>query len=159
MSEVRIRPLERGDLDRLLVLLGELNATGNASDPRYVLADDWREQMRALMLDQWFGRFHPFPIGFAAVVDGVVVGYVQGDVVQSVPVLERPPTVRIGNLWVEPGHRRKGIASELVRTYCAAARSKGFPWIEVGTLTKDPRATGFWKAAGFDDWRVILLSS
>ena len=155
---MNIRPMVRGDLAVVLDMIAALNATGSAADPRYALADDWRQGMRALILDRWFGTFHPFPPCMVAEVDGAVVGMVQGDIGRPPLIVERPPSVCIGNMWVEPEHRRQGIATALVRAYSAAARQAGFPWVEVHTLARDERAVGFWKAMGFGDWRVILLN-
>lgn len=155
---VEIRAMVRSDTSAVLDMLGRLNEAGTASDPRYRLTDDWREWMRAHINDRWLGVFQPFPCCFVAEADGGLVGYVQGDIGSPPAIIERPPTVRIGNMWVEPEWRRQGIAKRLVETYVGAAREAGFPWVEVGTLAKDARAVAFWRAMGFDDWRVSMLS-
>lgn len=155
----RIRAATKGDIEPYLDLVEKLNDQGSLADPRYEMDPDWRKRMRAWMLHEWFGTFQPFPCAWVAEVEGQIVGLVQGDVVRPHPMLVRPPTVRIGQMWVEEPFRRKGLATRLVKTYVAKARQAGFPWVEVGTLGKDARAVAFWKAQGFDDWRVQFLST
>ena len=72
------------------------------------------------------------------------------------PVFSLPSTARIGDLYVAASHRRRHIGRELVDAFVAAARASGRPRIEVGTLTRDPRAVAFWRALGFEDWQVTL---
>ena len=135
----------------------QLNRAGTAADARYVIRDGSRDAFRALIMEDWLGRFLPFPACFVAEADGEIVGYVQGDVCRQHPLLVEPPKCRIGNLWVQPEHRRLGVGRALVQTYVTAAKEAGFPWVEVGTLAKDARAVAFWQALGFGDWRVSLL--
>ena len=143
--------------DRIYIPRDEMDDAGvSEEDLRAGLPSD---AFRALINDQWLGRFLPFPACFVAELDGRLIGYVQGDISGPHPILDEPPKARIGNLWVEPEHRRKGIARDLVNTYVSAANAAGFPWVEVGTLTKDARAVAFWRALGFGDWRVSLLRS
>lgn len=159
MTEPLVRPMVRADLESVLDLVGRLGAVGHESDPRFELDATWREQMRRFVLDSWLGVFQPFPPCFVAEVDGRLVGLIQGDIAPNQAVVVRPPVVRIGNMWVEPEFRRQGLGRRLVDVYVTAARAKGFPWVEVGTLALDARAVGFWKSVGFGDWRVILLST
>jgi len=147
----------RADLDAVLQMMLQLNAAGTRSDPRYQLAEDALPSLRAHALERWFGIFHPFPVGFVADAGERLVGVVQGAVQPAHPVLEQPPTARIGSLWVDPEWRRQRLATRLVQTYVQSARDAGFPWVEVGTLARDERAVAFWRSAGFGDWRITLL--
>ena len=149
--------MERADVSAVLAMMMELNRVGHEIDPRYRVHDQVERMLRDLINQEWLGVFRPFPAAFVAEEEGVVVGYVQGDIGKPHPILVEPPKAKIGNLWVQPSHRRTGVASALVETYVAAAKAAGFEWIEVGTLGTDQRAVAFWRNAGFADWRLTLM--
>ena len=151
-----LRVANRSDLDAILDLLGRLNASGTAADDRYRLRDHSRALLRAHILDAWFGRFLPFPPCWVAEAADGLTGLITGEPLQVHPVLDQPPTARIDNLWVEPVHRRQGIARRLVQTFRDSAHSAGYPRIEVSTLARDGDALAFWREMGFADLRVIL---
>ncbi len=150
------RPAERRDVDACIELLDQLNANGEAADPRFRLRDHRRALLRAYVLDAWFGQFLPFPACWLAEREGVPVGLVSGKPLPTHPVLDHPPSARIENLWVHVDHRRQGIARDLVQTFQEAARRAGYPRIEVYTLARDHRALAFWRAVGFEDLMVSL---
>ena len=165
------RPAERSDLEGILDLLGRLNANGSAADARYRLRGHSRALLRAQILDTWFGRFLPFPACWVLGGDGAgeageageaggasLAGLISGEPMQVHPVLDQPPTARIDNLWIEPDHRRKGLARALVATFRGAAHEAGYPRIEVSTLARDAQALAFWREMGFEDLRVVLSS-
>lgn len=74
-------------------------------------------------------------------------------------MLELPPTLVITDAVVDAEHRRAGIGRALVDAVRRLADQQGFPALEVGTLTLDGRAVGFWRSMGFGDWRVTLRSN
>ena len=149
--------MTREDVTAVLALWARLNDAGGASDERFVVRPDASADLRHIINDQWLGRFRPFPACYVCDHEGVVVGWVQGDICPPHPILDEPPKVRIGNLWVEPPYRRRGVGRTLVETFVQEAQQAGFPWVEVGTLGRDARAVAFWRALGFGDWRVTLL--
>ncbi len=156
MNEVTLRPMERKDLEAVLDMLVALNATGHQADPRYRMADSGRAAMRQHMLDRWFGIFHPIPVGWVAEVGAAPVGFVAGMVLPPSAIIAAPPTARIGDMWVDPGHRRRGLGRRLVEAFVDSAHRAGIANVEVGTLAKDDRAVAFWRSLGFGDWKVIL---
>jgi len=154
---VTLRPAVRADVDAILPLLIELADNGFRVDVRYRLRDHRRALLRAHVLESWFGRFMPFPPCWVAEEDGgAIVGMLSGEPLQVHPVLDQPPTATITDLWVVPGHRRRGIARQLVQTFRAAATKAGYPRVELSTLARDARALAFWHAMGFADLRVTL---
>ncbi len=147
------RPGRPGDLEPLLDLWEALMACGQEADPRFEPHADGREAMREHMR-AWFAPAD-FPTLWVA-DDAGLVGFVNTMVVRRPAVVTLAPTVRITDLFVSASHRRRGIARDLVTTVLDAARKAGFPRAEVGTLTADARAVGFWKSVGFGDWQVLL---
>ncbi len=146
--------MERRDIGAVLEIWKHLMTEGSRADPRFAMGDP--EAMRAYMT-HWFEVFQPFRPGFIALIDGEIVGWISGHPAAISGAVSAPKTARIGDLWVHPEHRRKRIATELVRTWSILVNSAGYARIEVGTLANDERAVAFWKSQGFTDWRVTLL--
>jgi ribosomal protein S18 acetylase RimI-like enzyme len=151
-----IRAAARSDLSWLVGALGRLNAAGTEADPRYVPRADTPLLLRAQIDEVWFGRFHRFPPCLVADEGGGLVGLVAGGGRPPHPILDEPPTAVISDLWVEPSHRRRGLARELVSAFRDHARAAGCTRLEVTTLARDTRAVAFWRALGFSDLRIVL---
>jgi ribosomal protein S18 acetylase RimI-like enzyme len=149
--------MERRDVGAVLAMMMALNRAGHAIDPRYQVRADAEATLRDVINHEWLGVFRPFPAAFVAEVGGQLAGYIQGDLGRPHPILVEPPKAKIGNLWVQPQHRRKGLASALVAAYITAAKGAGIDCIEVGTLGTDERAVAFWRSVGFSDWRITLI--
>ncbi|MCB9675757.1 MAG: GNAT family N-acetyltransferase [Alphaproteobacteria bacterium] len=151
---IGIRPGRPSDTEALLDLWEALMDCGTAADPRFRRSSDARPHMRTYM-ESWFAP-QPFETVWIADDAGQPVGMVRGFPNLVVPVVDREPTMRIGDLYVRDSHRRQGIARRLVEALLASARGGGYPRTEVGTLTADTRAVAFWKSMGFTDWQVLL---
>jgi GNAT superfamily N-acetyltransferase len=148
--------MTRADVDAVLACWLALAEEGHAADPRFGATSGARAPYRSELLDL-FRAFHPFAPAWVAEVDGAVVGWIHAAIVPTLPWLAQPPTARITDLYVAPGHRRSGVGRALVAAVTGAAGSAGFSWTEVGTLALDARATTFWRSLGFTDWKVVLL--
>ena len=154
-----VREARRADLEALLDQLERLNATGTEADPRYRIRSGARDFLREHHGETWFGRFQPFPACLVDERDGVLAGFVSGAPRQDHPVLDHPPTARIGELWVEPAYRRQGVARALVTAFRERCARAGYADVEVSTLARDARAVAFWRSVGFDDLRLVLLAT
>jgi GNAT superfamily N-acetyltransferase len=150
-----IRPAVRADVPWLAGAMVRLNAAGTEADARYVPSPDSRAVLRERAA-AWFDRFQPFPPCFVAMHGSVLVGFVAGAPALDHPVLVSPPTAVISDLWVEPEHRRHGIAKALVERMHTAARDAGYPRLEVSTLARDVRAVAFWRSIGCADLRIVF---
>jgi ribosomal protein S18 acetylase RimI-like enzyme len=53
-------------------------------------------------------------------------------------------------LAVDPDHRRRGVASTLVRAGEQRLRDRGAVRIDALAATDEPMATGFWRACGYE---------
>jgi len=60
-------------------------------------------------------------------------------------------TIELEDLFVDPGWRRRGIATALVSRIVDVLRARGVPCLEV---TANPHAQGLYRAAGFIDCGV-----
>ncbi|MBT3223911.1 MAG: GNAT family N-acetyltransferase [Proteobacteria bacterium] len=114
--------------------------------------------MRSLIRNEWV-KTRPFPHAWVAVDGEQLVGFVSGHPQAPHPILDKPPTALIGDLFVRDSHRRRGLALKLVDTFIEHAQAAKYEMIEVGTLTRDSRAVAFWRAAGFEELNVLLRLS
>jgi ribosomal protein S18 acetylase RimI-like enzyme len=80
---------------------------------------------------------------YVADEDGSVVGFATW--------AEAGGTVELEDLFVDPGWRRRGIATALLSCVIGVLQAQGAEWLEV---TANPHARGFYRAAGFVDCGV-----
>jgi len=59
------------------------------------------------------------------------------------------PSAYVEGLWVEPGHRRSGVATALLRAAEDWARGKGFRWLGSDAEARNTDSHAWHKAAGF----------
>lgn len=153
-----VRPMRGNDAEAVLDLLEALWANALLADHRYGMAPNGRASMAPLVRVEWPTQA-PFVRAFVAEIAGRLVGFVQGAPVPAHPVLARPPTVRIGDLYVAPLYRRRGVARALVGALRSGAAAAGFPRLEVGTLARDARAVAFWRSVGLEELGLTLVGS
>ena len=72
--------------------------------------------------------------------DGSVVGFATW--------AETAGAIELEDLFVDPGYRRRGIATALVSRIAEVVRAQGAECLEV---TANPHALGFYRAVGFAD--------
>jgi ribosomal protein S18 acetylase RimI-like enzyme len=61
----------------------------------------------------------------------------------------------LGDLWVEPGFRRQGIATQLVLALASQAKVHGSQWISLTRLKSNREAKSFYTKLGFyERWDV-----
>ena len=75
---------------------------------------------------------------YVAEEDGSLVGFATW--------IETAGTIELEDLFVDPGHMRRGIAAALINRIVEALRARGAERLEV---TANPHALGFYRAAGF----------
>jgi len=142
-AEPTYRPLEVDEIpiarDMRAAMVRELNRTDPDADypgwrERYAAfyAPQLREDTAALFVAEIAGR----PVGVAAVY------LAQNHRTQ----IFSKPSAYVSNVWVEPDHRRKGIASALTRMTMAWAQGKG---CEVVRLRSSDMGRPVYAAIGF----------
>ena len=71
-----------------------------------------------------------------------------GSVVGSATWAETADAIELEDLFVDPGYRKRGIATALVSRIAEVVRAQGAERLEV---TANPHALGFYRAVGFAD--------
>jgi aminoglycoside 6'-N-acetyltransferase I len=67
------------------------------------------------------------------------------------------PTAYVEGLWVEPGHRRQGVASALVGKAEEWARGKGFSWLGSDAVIDNDQSHAWHRAAGFAEVERLVV--
>lgn len=92
----------------------------------------------------------PASVAFVAEDGGQVAGFITGAVEQNQPDRLPERHVTVGYLYVDPRHRRSGIARSLVESVKGwAAKQDGVNHLEMVVLSHDDSAARFWQAVGF----------
>lgn len=151
---MQVRPLDEPDREAVLDLWGALMANGAERDPRWVPAPDGRETMSRWSM-RWAQQV-PFPHGWVAEDEGELVAFLAGFPMSPLPVLLRPHSARISDMYVRPSHRRRGLGRRLVEAFRAAATAAGYPELVVSTLVMDEDAIAFWQAMDFAPEHVVF---
>jgi ribosomal protein S18 acetylase RimI-like enzyme len=133
----RVRPAQPADVPALMRLKLKLAEGENSQHAVRASAAAW-------LRDGFGGR-----AGFCAFVaeeDGAVVGMATCS--QRVITGWDGPVIFLQDLFVEPAHRRRGIARALTARVAAYARQLGSPIVEL-TVRSDNPAQSFYRENGF----------
>lgn len=144
------------DVDAVLALWDALLANGQAADARFAPAADRVEVFRPWVAEVWTER-QPFPHAWVAEEEGELCGFLSCAPRRALPVLDRPLAWVVGDLFVAPEARGRGVARALVDAAREAAERAGFAEAQVQTLVADERAVAFWQKLGFASYMVTLV--
>jgi len=145
---ITVRPAAPRDQDalaRLWQALVDYHVQLDERLPRAANGAATRYAERLLRRTQRDGR----ACAYVAEVEGQVVGYVLGSVIDLHPDLfERREAGFIADLFVAPAHRRQGIARRLVETLNAWFAAQGVQMVEWSVAAANAEGLRFWEALG-----------
>jgi len=140
----RVEPRDEVAIARLWQELSDYHVRLDERMPRPTRGSAQRYASRLLER-----RDDPNTRTLVAEVEGQVVGYILGAVIDLQPDLfAHQDTGFIADIYVDPAHRRQGIARELVETLSAWFERRGVRQIELQVASANPEALAFWKAVG-----------
>lgn len=86
---------------------------------------------------------------YVAEIDGQVVGYVLGVIVDLVPeMFTYDPSGFLADIFVAESHRRSGLGRDLVNALSAWFAEKNLAYFEWHAAAQNPTALAFWRALG-----------
>jgi ribosomal protein S18 acetylase RimI-like enzyme len=142
-----IRPVESRDQAAIARLWQALSDYHARIDPRLPLAVPGADERYAERLIE--RRGDPGTRVFVAEVDGQVVGYILGAIIDLHPDLfQHTDAGFIADIFVDPAYRRRGIARELVETISAWFTEQGAQHIEWQVAAANTAGVRFWEAVG-----------
>ena len=89
--------------------------------------------------------------------DGRQVGFIELWVRSYAEGGPPEPSAYVEGLWVDPEHRRSGVASALLRQAEEWARAKGFKWLGSDAEAKNRDSHAWHKAAGFSAIEQLIV--
>ena len=153
-SSFVVRRARERDVATIVHLWQELQQANTGYDKRLATkpsAPSWYESFIRLQLE------HENASVLVAEVDGVVAGYVFGQVMQR-PTLSEGDCGYVADLCVDPSHRGNGIGRRLfyeIRSWFVRA---GINHLEVQVVRGNPASQAFWRKMGFDEFLRTLRS-
>jgi ribosomal protein S18 acetylase RimI-like enzyme len=142
-AQVRIRSLRAEDLDQVVRI--DAGHTGRRK-PSY-----WDARFR----DFLGGRREPLRVGLAAESDGLLVGYLLGEV--RAFEFGSEPCGWIFAVGVAPHHVRAGIATRLLEEACRRFREAGIQTARTMIRRDDVPVLSFFRASRFVGGRFVQL--
>jgi len=147
---VTVRPIGPDDVPAVVGLVRELADYERAlSEVRLT-----EEQLRVSL----FGD-SPALFGHVAEDDGAVVGVALWFL--NFSTWRGTHGIYLEDLYVQPGHRGRGLGRELLRTLAAVCVARGYSRLEWSVLDWNTPSIDFYRAAGavpMDEWTVFLLT-
>jgi GNAT superfamily N-acetyltransferase len=107
---------------------------------------------------EWWAREARQRLAWLAEIDGVAVGMVNALEFTRMPTPGRPAGHwgYLGNAYVRPEHRDRGVGALLVGALIEEARARG--WVRI-VLSPSARSVPFYRRAGFRDADELLVMS
>lgn len=142
-----IRPVEPRDEAAIARLWTMLTEQHIALDPRLPGATDGAAARYARRLVE--RRSDPATMALVAEVEGEVVGYVLGAVIDLHPDLfQHVDAGFVADIFVDPAYRRRGLGRELIATLNEWFRRQGVRQVEWQVAARNPEGIRFWEAIG-----------
>ena len=147
--EYRVRTAEDRDVDTIVALWREFMRFHQELDDRLRTREDSPERVAAF-LRSLLGSDKDRVV-VAETAEGEVIGYTIGRERENVPVLEPHRFGFVSDIYVEIGHRRRGVATALFGDLRQWFKERGLASIELDVLHRNPVSQAFWRALGFTD--------
>ncbi|MEM1269095.1 MAG: GNAT family N-acetyltransferase [Bacteroidota bacterium] len=140
-----IRVATLGDRDDLTNMWRALQTEQAGFDERFRPAADGAERWRNEVADWIRSDAHRLLV---AEIDGRRVGFLAAGPWHAPPVYEPAFEVYISEIYVQPEHRRRGLARALVEAAQAWANGLGGVRLRLGVLANNAPALAFWARLG-----------
>ncbi len=150
MAEIVIRPITKSDADALGEMWLDLVAYHqNLSKDLPAAARGGHHRYVRRVLDR---LDDPYTCALIAELDGQVVGFILGMVVDLVPdIFEQPPAGFLADIYVEPIARRLGVGRQLVATLTGWFRQCGVKSYDWHVSSDNAQGIAFWRSVGGRD--------
>ena len=155
VAEIVIRPVTNDDTDAISEMWLNLVAyhqTLSADLPGAARGGGHRYARRIMdRLDD------PYTCTLVAEVNGQVVGFVLGMVIDLMPdIFDQSPSGFLADIFVEPQMRRLGVGRSLVNALIAWFRQCGVRTFDWHVASNNPAGIAFWRAVGGRDVMVRM---
>ena len=149
-----IRFAKEAELDQVHVLRKQVNDIHVEGKPE-VFKAGFGAELRNFIYDIWADPEQKIVV---ADMDGMICGFAVLHHINRPenPFMKERDFLDIDEFCVDAGHRRKGVASEMISFIKNYAREKGFHRIELNMWEFNQDALAFYEASGFKTYRRYL---
>jgi len=138
-DEIKIRPMERKDIDAVLAIDRRISLTQSVLTRRELIACD---------------PGGPLDLSFVAEADNKIAGFVLARLTYvGIPVAE---VGVIHTLLVDPDYRKQGISTKLISTLSSVCQTEGISQLRAVVNERDTQLKNFFEKMGF--WRSELIN-
>jgi len=150
---VEIRPMRPGDLRDLVRFWADMSSNPSASGLFYPPTEENKAKWA-----RWVLKVHDEDEEQVLVAeeDGQVVGFILFRIRTDLPLWTPHKVAIIYDLYVKPGWRRKGIATELISRALEVMRSRGVDHVRVTALATNEPAMRLYRRLGFREYAITF---
>lgn len=161
MTAAPIRPATPADIPAVLPMVREICRMHARMDPeRYGFLDDVAERY-----ERWLPQRAADPRSVLLVAEAaspqprppMVVGFLVGAVETNIPIYTLREYGYIHDVWVEPAHRARGIASALVDEALRRFGAMGVTQVRLETAAENEAARRLFASRGFRVGTIDML--
>lgn len=150
-----IRPATAADVPAVLPMVRAVCDLHHAMDPqRYDTLDDV-----LVRYERWLPQraADPRSVFLVAEPEGAIAGFLVAAVEKNIPIYHRAEFGFIHDMWVEPAHRRKGLARALVQEALRRFAAIGVDQVRLETASANEAARRLFVSCGFRVGTVDML--
>jgi GNAT superfamily N-acetyltransferase len=145
-----IRQAKESDVPAILGLLRELAEYEKLTHACIATESDFRRNL--------FGE-NPAAEAMVAEIDGAIVGYALW--FRTFSTFLGRPGIYLEDVYVQPGHRGKGIGKSFLKQLARMAVERGYGRVEWSVLDWNEPSIGFYKSLGaepLEEWTMMRLT-
>ena len=151
-----IRKAKKGDIDEIIRIADQLRKTEAPLDKTKNMKDDsyLSDVYKKRQLDYIASRKKLY---FVAVLDGKIVGYINGYIGENSEVYYYEPVAYLDCLCVDKSVRNKGIGKKLIDEFTKTVKSKGAKYIKLNAFENNIPAVTLYKELGYEEYSVYYM--
>lgn len=151
-----IRKAKKSDIDEIIRIADQLRKTEAPLDKTRNMKDD------SYLSDIYKKRELKYissrkKIFLVAVLDGKIVGYVNGYIVENSEIYYYEPIAYLDCLCVDKTVRNQGIGKCLIDEFTSVVKSKGAKYIKLNAFENNIPAVTLYKKLGYEEYSVYYM--
>jgi ribosomal protein S18 acetylase RimI-like enzyme len=154
-----IRPATAADVPRVLLMVAAICAMHDKMDPaRYAMLPDVTERYARWLPARAADPRSVFLVAETDDAPPQIVGFLVAMIETSIPIYRLKEYAFIHDVWVEPSHRRHGMARELVRAALERFAAMGVTQVRLETAAANEGARRLFESCGFRVGTIDMLA-
>lgn len=149
-----VRKAKKSDIDDIIRLADQLRKTEaildkNLKDDAY-LSDVYRERQLKYISSR-------NKIYLVLELDGKLIGYVNGYLVENNDVYYKEPVAYLDCLCIDKSVRKQGLGKKLLDEFINVAKKKGIKYVKLNAFESNIPAVNLYKKEGFEEYSVYYM--